>query len=112
MSTPKCQWTKLEDEKLVESLLELVHSGRWKTDNGTFRPGYQQELEKKLEEKIPRCGLKTKNIESRYKLLKRKYQQICEMLGPNASGFGWNEEEKCVTGDPEVFAEWVKVSFN
>ena len=34
------------------------------------------------------------------------------MLGPNASGFGWNEEEKCVTGDPEVFAEWVKVSFN
>ena len=97
---------------MVESLLELVHSERWTTDNGTFRPGYQEELEKKLEEKILRCGLKTKNIESRYKLLKMKYQQIFEMLGPNTSEFGWNEEEKCVTGDLELFAEWAKVSFN
>ena len=32
------------------------------------------------------------------------------MLGPNASGFGWNDSEKCITAKKEVFNEWVKVS--
>ena len=76
MGKSKHTWTAFEDEKLVESLLELVHSGRWKADNGSFRPGYEKELEKKLEEKIPGCRLKTKNIDSRFKLLKRKYHAI------------------------------------
>ena len=97
---------------MVESLLELVHNGRWKADNSSFRPGYQQELKKKLEEKIPGRGLKTKNIDSHFKLLKRKYNAICEMLGPNASGFGWNDEKKCIMGEAGVFEEWVKVDFN
>ena len=79
MGKSKHTWTAFEDEKLVESLLELVHSGRWKADNCSFRPGYQQELKKKLEEKIIGCRLKTKNIDSSFKLLNRKYHVICEM---------------------------------
>ena len=33
------------------------------------------------------------------------------MLGPNASGFGWNEELKCIMVEKNVFDEWVMVSF-
>ncbi|XP_074353804.1 uncharacterized protein LOC141692764 isoform X2 [Apium graveolens] len=35
----KRKWTEYEDEKLVEALLELVNTGKFKADNG-FKPGY------------------------------------------------------------------------
>ncbi|XVF44266.1 hypothetical protein PTKIN_Ptkin02bG0106700 [Pterospermum kingtungense] len=39
--------------------------------------------------------------------MKRQYHAICEMLS-NASGFGWNDEDKCVTASKDVFDEWIK----
>ena len=42
------QWTAREDEKVVEALLEIFHSGKWKAENG-FKPGYLAELENKIE---------------------------------------------------------------
>ncbi|KAJ6838323.1 uncharacterized protein M6B38_321230 [Iris pallida] len=40
--------------------------------------------------------------------MKKQYCAIAEMLGPNASGFGWNDELKCVMCDKNVFQDWVK----
>ncbi|KAK2655620.1 hypothetical protein Ddye_008672 [Dipteronia dyeriana] len=48
-------------------------------------------------DKIPSCGLRAQpHIDSRIKLLKKQYHAISEMLGPSASGFGWNDDLKCV----------------
>ncbi|KAJ6828124.1 ribose-5-phosphate isomerase [Iris pallida] len=40
--------------------------------------------------------------------MKKQYCAIAEMLGPNASGFGWNDELKCVMCDKDIFQDWVK----
>jgi len=32
------------------------------------------------------------------------------MLSPAGSGFGWNDKDKCVVVEKDVFDEWVKVS--
>lgn len=42
--------------------------------------------------------------------MKKQYCAIAEMLGPNASGFGWNDELKCVMCDKDIFQDWVKVN--
>nr|CAD1829438.1 unnamed protein product [Ananas comosus var. bracteatus] len=105
----KHQWTKHEDEKLIECLLDLSNSGQWRVDNGTFRNGYLQQLERWMHEKIPDCELKgVPHIESRFKLWKRQYNAIFEMLGPSASGFGWSDKNKCVECDKNVYDNWVK----
>lgn len=37
--------------------------------------------------------------------------EISEMLGSVASRFGWDNMNKCVTCDIEVWNGWLKVSF-
>ncbi|KAK3211432.1 hypothetical protein Dsin_016138 [Dipteronia sinensis] len=105
----KHQWTSVEDSKLVECLVDLTNCGKWKADNGTFKPGFLQQIEKMMSDKIPGCGLRAQpHIDSCIKLLKKQYHAISEMLGPSASGFGWNDELKCVVVEKNVFDEWVK----
>lgn len=87
-----------------------MNSSGWKANNGTFRAGYLQQLEKMIETKLPGCGLRAQpHIESRVKILKRQYFALVEMLGSSASGFGWNDKDKCIVCDNQIFAEWVKV---
>ncbi|TYK19092.1 retrotransposon protein [Cucumis melo var. makuwa] len=38
---PKYNWTKEEEAGLIVCLVELVDTGGWRSDNGTFRPEYQ-----------------------------------------------------------------------
>ncbi|KAG6482883.1 hypothetical protein ZIOFF_059522 [Zingiber officinale] len=85
-------WTKQEDAALVDCLVELSKDSAWKSENG-FRTGYLVHLEKLMAAKLPSSSLKANpHIESRYKLLKRQFYAITEMLNHN-SGFGWNDVE-------------------
>ncbi|KAJ9678012.1 hypothetical protein PVL29_022789 [Vitis rotundifolia] len=100
-------WTPSEDEKLVECFVELCVSGKIKCDSG-FKPGAFLQVEKMLEEKLPNSGLKASpHIESRVKTLKKQFNAIMDML-THGSGFSWDNAEKMVLCDQDVFEGWVK----
>ncbi|KAA0025957.1 retrotransposon protein [Cucumis melo var. makuwa] len=48
-------WTKEEESTLMECSMELVSMGGWKSDNGTFQPGYLAQLIHMMAEKLPGC---------------------------------------------------------
>ena len=61
-------------------------------------------------EKLPRCCVRaTTVIDCRIKTLKRTFQPTTEMPGPSCSGFGWNDEAKCIIVEKELFDNWVRV---
>ncbi|XP_058777088.1 uncharacterized protein LOC131651440 [Vicia villosa] len=104
----KRQWTAEEDAILVEGLLQLVDDG-WKEDAGTFKPRYTKVLEKYLHKKKPKCTLKANpHIESIVKRLKSQYSAIKDMMGPSASGFGWDDARKMIIVEKEVYSQWCK----
>lgn len=92
----------------MEGLLKLLDEG-WKADANSFKPGYTKALEKYIHNKFPSCTLKaTPHIKSRVKLLKRQYSAIKDMLGPGASGFGWNDAKKMIKVEKEIYRQWCK----
>ncbi|KAL8099541.1 hypothetical protein AgCh_031980 [Apium graveolens] len=109
-STRKCsRWTPAEDRALITTINDLLEMGGCKADNGQFKNGTWAKVEAIMLRKLPGCDKKAKpHIESRVKLLRRHYDAIAEMLSPNASGFGWNDEGKFVTCPQSVWDDWVK----
>ncbi|XP_042454902.1 uncharacterized protein LOC122038973 [Zingiber officinale] len=100
-------WTKQEEVTLVDCLIELSKDSTWKSENG-FRIWYFVHLEKLVAAKLPSSSLKaTPHIDSRYKLLKRRFHAITKMLN-RSSGFGWNDVVKCIITTKDVFNDWVK----
>ena len=86
-------WTPSEDERLVESLVEIWVLGKIKCDNG-FKPRTFLQMEKLLEEKLPNSGLKASPyIELCVKTLKRQFNVIMDML-THGSGYLSNNEKK------------------
>ncbi|KAL4022447.1 hypothetical protein IC575_016180 [Cucumis melo] len=68
---PRHVWTREEEGTLVECLMELVSMGGWKSDNGTFRPGYLAQLVRMMAEKLPGCQVRaTTVIDCRIKTLR------------------------------------------
>ena len=94
----------------MECLMELVSMGGWKSDNGTFRLGYLAQLVRMMVEKLSECQVQaTTVIDCRIKVLKQTFQAIAEMRGLAYSGFGWNDEEKCIIGEKELFDNWIRI---
>jgi len=78
--------------------------------NGTFRPGYQAQHLQMMAAKLPECNVHaTTDIDCRIKMLKRSYQAIAKMRGRSCSGFGWNDDAKCIVAENELFDNWVRV---
>ncbi|XAR70579.1 hypothetical protein NMG60_11027480 [Bertholletia excelsa] len=105
----KYQWTVNEDALLVMCLLELKIEGTFLAENG-FKPRYLNALEAMMEQKAPGCGIKGKpHIQSRLKTMKTDWQTVYDMVyGQNTSGFGWDNENKCITAEKEVWEAYIK----
>ena len=66
----------------MECLLELSNTSTWKADNGTFKPGFLNHVEKWMAKRISNFEVKAQpHIKCRVKLLKKRYNAIAEMLG-------------------------------
>ncbi|XP_061361403.1 uncharacterized protein LOC133305257 [Gastrolobium bilobum] len=100
-------WTAEEDKVLVECLTDLGLC--WRGDDG-FKIGFSSVVEKMMHSKIPGCSLRANpHITSRVKLLKKHYNAIAEMVGPNGgSGFGWNDAKKMIDVERDIFDDWAK----
>ncbi|CAI9112704.1 OLC1v1013182C1 [Oldenlandia corymbosa var. corymbosa] len=101
-------WTAEEDAKLIECMLELKRGERFNGENRNgLRKGYQKELERMLQEKLPEHGLKEKlHIESRCKTMKKQYYMIYEVRNNGQlSGFGWDDQKTCVTASADANPE-------
>ncbi|PPD99257.1 hypothetical protein GOBAR_DD03719 [Gossypium barbadense] len=96
----KRKWVPEEDAALVSFMVDLHNVGTFNADTG-FKAGYLNELERMLQTALPNAMLKAKpNIESRIRLLKRKWSIVYDMLnGQNNSGFGWDEHRQLVAED-------------
>ncbi|OMO86714.1 hypothetical protein COLO4_20957 [Corchorus olitorius] len=102
-------WTPDKDVVLVSLLVDISNDSKWRADNGTFRTGYLTELERRMQERIPGCQVKGQpHISSRIKLWKRQYGEILVMMGDKGSGLGWNEKDKCIRRENDVWESWLQ----
>ncbi|KAA8549757.1 hypothetical protein F0562_001225 [Nyssa sinensis] len=90
-------------------MFHVVNTGNHRANNG-FKPGFYNVVERELNVKLPgvRIGVKP-HIESRIKTMKKDFNIVYDMFyGPNTSGFGWDNDKKCVVSEPPVWEEYIK----
>uniref|UniRef100_A0A0E0AJW9 Uncharacterized protein n=1 Tax=Oryza glumipatula TaxID=40148 RepID=A0A0E0AJW9_9ORYZ len=102
----KRTWTA-EEEKLLIDILYDMNDSSWKVDTG-HKSGYLTFIEKEMAKVLPRADLKADpHIKSKVKILKKQLSYILE-IQQNGSGFGWDDENKMVTRDRDIYMGWAK----
>ena len=111
-SRSKRCWSDEEDALLIQILLELHGTGKFKADRG-FKPGLYQAVEKQFEQRMPNSGIRAEpHIYSRVKTLKTNFGIVYDMLYGSTSGFGWDPIRKCVVADKPVWDSYLQVHCN
>ncbi|CAO2834852.1 unnamed protein product [Amaranthus hypochondriacus] len=100
------RWTYEEDQLLVKLLVEMFAGGKWKAESG-FRSGYLAHLEKLFAASMPEAEMKVSNIDSRLSYLRKRFNALQD-IKLKGSGFGWDDNQKMVTGDRKLFEDWAK----
>ncbi|XP_068329697.1 uncharacterized protein [Pyrus communis] len=99
-------WIDHEEDVLLTILEEMVADGV-RCETGNFKAGTFVTVASKMREQIPGINIEPKHIQNKLKRLKEKYSSAYDMM--NTSGFGWDDEKKCVVVDSdEILQEWVK----
>ncbi|KAA0054336.1 retrotransposon protein [Cucumis melo var. makuwa] len=104
---PRHVWTKEEEGALVECLMELVSMGGWKSDNGTFHPGYLAQLVRMMVEKLPGCQVRaTTVIDCRIKTRSEHSRPLPKCGTQRTVALGGTM--KCIIVEKELFDNWVR----
>ena len=75
----KRAWSYDESSTLIEVMLEVHNTGKYKADRG-FKPGYFLAVERGLQAKLPGSGIKANpHIESRMKTLRIHFNIVYDM---------------------------------
>ncbi|KAB2600745.1 hypothetical protein D8674_038476 [Pyrus ussuriensis x Pyrus communis] len=99
-------WIDHEEDVLLTILEEMVVDGV-RCETGNFKAGTFVTVASKMREQIHGINIEPKHIQNKLKRLKEKYSSAYDMM--NTSGFGWDDEKKCVVVDSdEILQEWVK----
>ncbi|KAL2900910.1 Polyphosphate:ADP phosphotransferase [Bienertia sinuspersici] len=78
----------------------------WKAD-GSFKGGFKNKLEEKMNEKFPGCGLKVvPHIESKIEWFKDKYNVLTEMF--RTSGFSWDNEKHMIICERQSYEDFYR----
>ncbi|XP_074569686.1 uncharacterized protein LOC141840885 [Curcuma longa] len=101
----KVFWTEEESWALIRCLQDMATDPLWKTDGG-FKNNYMVEIRKIMIQKLPTFTKSVNHIESRIKILKRKFHAINEMC--KQSGCTWNDVEKKIACEETWYLEWIK----
>jgi hypothetical protein len=105
----KRKWTADEDEELVKALREVSADPRYKVEGGGFKNCYSQGIESILAQKLPGRGIKASpHVDSRLKVMKRKYYSIKDMLA--SPGFSWDDTRKMIQCEKTRYDEFCIVS--
>ncbi|KQK14920.1 uncharacterized protein LOC100836505 isoform X1 [Brachypodium distachyon] len=103
----KRKWTGDEDEELVKALCEVSLDPRFKVEGGGFKNCYSQGIESLLAQRLPGRGIKASpHVDSRLKVLKRKFYSIKDMLA--SPGFSWDGTRNMIQCEKERYDEYCK----
>ncbi|CAN1272350.1 hypothetical protein LINPERPRIM_LOCUS14514 [Linum perenne] len=78
---------------------EMIDNGQMV--NGNFKPEAYPQMEKMMEFKAD------PHLRSRHKTLKKQFLAV--QLLKSESGYGWNDELKCLDIDDDIYDDFVKV---
>lgn len=107
----KRKWTADEDEELVKALCEVSADPRYKVEGGGFKNCYSQGIESILAQKLPGRGIKASpHVDSRLKVLKRKYYSIKDMLA--SPGFSWDGARKMIQCEKQRYDGYCRVRYS